>query len=471
MPVLRPPARFVLLALTMLLVAPAATVTASPRMPVGFYDDPNFRWAPNRATMLASAAATGATIIHTNANWPSIAPKRPKNPANQTDPAYRLNDLDELVQNASKNGMRVMIDITGSPKWANGNKTPNHMPKKLSDLTAFSKMLANRYDGTVAGRGYVGLWSVWNEPNLNRFLTPQYVGKKIVSPGNYAKLYRAAYAGIKAGNPKAQVAIGETSARGRDIPKAGNSATVAPGTFARLVAKTKGLKFDAWAHHPYPTSPNLPPTQKVRWPNVTLLQLSRFETSIDQWFHRRGIPVWITEYGHETKPGEPHGVTNAVQANYAKQSLALARKDKRVGMFIWFTLRDTSGNPWQSGLYSKSGAKKPAYAAFSSVARLIDGDGTTNVKAGLTPSVKVYVPGLAYFTPTGQTLTLTYSVKNGTRSVSVSSPFTSARLGLDQSVVFKPAFKPAKGKTYTVTAQIKDPSGHTVSRTVQLNAT
>ena len=152
------PTRFVLLALVALLAAPAAAVKASPKMPIGFYDDPNFRWAPNRAAMLTSAAAAGATIIHTNANWPTIAPKRPRSVANGNDPAYRLNDLDELVQNASKNGMRVMIDITGTPKWANGNKTPNHMPRRLADLTAFSKMLANRYDGTVAGRGYVGLW-------------------------------------------------------------------------------------------------------------------------------------------------------------------------------------------------------------------------------------------------------------------------------------------------------------------------
>jgi hypothetical protein len=46
-------------------------------------------------------------------------------------------------------------------------------------------MLAARYDG-LQGKGYVGLWSVWNEPNLQQFLTPQYVGKKIVSPTNYA---------------------------------------------------------------------------------------------------------------------------------------------------------------------------------------------------------------------------------------------------------------------------------------------
>ena len=133
-------------------------------------------------------------------------------------------------------------------------------------------MLAARYSGRT-GHGTVGLWSIWNEPNIELFLTPQFSGKKIVGPANYAKLFKAAYAGIKGANPYAKVAAGETSARGRDKPLSGVSASVAPGTFARLLGQVKGLKFDAWAHHPYPTSPNLPPLQKVRYPNVTLSTL------------------------------------------------------------------------------------------------------------------------------------------------------------------------------------------------------
>jgi hypothetical protein len=467
MPVLRP-LRLVLFSLVILVAAPAATVSAAPRMPVGFYDDPSFRWAADRAQNLTRAQAAGSSIIHTTANWAMIAPTRPASPANGDDPAYRLNDLDELVQNAPKYGQRVMIDITGTPKWANGNKTPNHMPRRLADLTTFAKMLANRYDGTTQGRGYVGLWSVWNEPNLELFLTPQYIGKKIVGPSNYAKLYGAAYAGIKAGNPRAQVAIGETSARGRDIPKQGLSATVAPGTFARLVARTKGLKFDAWAHHPYPTSPNLPPTQKVRWPNVTLLQLKRFEAGLDSWFHRRNIPVWITEYGHETKPGEPHGVTNAVQARYARQALTIARNDKRVQMFVWFTIEDTAGNPWQSGLFGRSGAAKPSYAAFSSLARLVDGDGTVTVKAGRAPSIKLYVPSLAYYSAPGEAIGISYRIANGRSLVTTAQPSTV--MGLDQSVTVKPTFVPAKGKTYTLTAEMNDAHGNHATRTVQIVA-
>ena len=50
---------------------------------------------------------------------------------------------------------------------------------------------------------------------------------------------------------------------------------------------------------------NQKPTQKVMWPNVALSSLPQFETSIDKWFGRKNIPVWITEYGNETKPGEP----------------------------------------------------------------------------------------------------------------------------------------------------------------------
>jgi hypothetical protein len=41
-------------------------------------------------------------------------------------------------------------------------------------------------------------------------------------------------------------------------------------------------------------------------------------------------------------------------------------------MFIWFTFRDSTGNAWKSGLEKANGSKKPSYAAFSALARLID---------------------------------------------------------------------------------------------------
>ena len=168
--------RFLLIAFVAALIAPAAAQSAT-HMPVGFFDDASFRWADNRQANLEQAAAAGATVIHTSANWAQIAPKRPAIASDIDDPAYRLGDIDELVANARTYGLRVLVDVTGTPRWANGNKTPNHMPKRLSDLTTFTRMLATRYNGHN-GHGTVSMWAVWNEPNLSLFLTPQYVGKR-----------------------------------------------------------------------------------------------------------------------------------------------------------------------------------------------------------------------------------------------------------------------------------------------------
>ena len=37
--------------------------------------------------------------------------------------------------------MDVLLTIWGTPKWANGGKGPAYLPKKLSDLTTFSRAL------------------------------------------------------------------------------------------------------------------------------------------------------------------------------------------------------------------------------------------------------------------------------------------------------------------------------------------
>ena len=197
---------------------------------------------------------------------------KPANAANPFDPAYKFDDLDEFVRNAQVQNAEVLITIWGTPKWANGGKTPNFLPTSMSTFQNFTKALASRYSGRYPGYPFVRFYGIWNESNLGNFLSPQFNSQgKIVSPAAYAKLAAAGYAGIKAGNSKALVAIGETSSNGRNKRKAGATDSVRPGTFAEGVAKAnKHLKFDAWAHHPYPVPVNQKPTQKVLWPNVSL---------------------------------------------------------------------------------------------------------------------------------------------------------------------------------------------------------
>ena len=436
--------------------APADTAAgAGPRrMLVGFQDDPSLRWVPERAGELDRARDTGATVIRTTVLWYQAAPQRPADPSDSFDPAYRLADVDELARNAQQRGIELLLTIWGTPPWANGGAKPNRMPDDLGDLEAFAEALADRYSGRHAGYPFVRLYSVWNEPNLEQFLAPQFDGDgRSVGPGLYAELARAARAGIKRANPEALVAIGETSARGRDRPSEDRiQDSHSPARFARLLSEARPrVAFDAWAHHPYPTRPDQPPDQRVRWPTVNLTQLDRFGTALDGWFGRQDIPVWLTEYGHETLPDEPLGIPPELQAVYAAQTLDLAADDSRVEMFIWFVLRDTPGNPWQSGLVAEDGTPKPALRRFAAAAHRFDA--RNPVVPADSDTARVPVLELAYDTAAGERI----RVRLGDRELTVP-------LRRDGTIAV-----PLDGlPPGTVTVVATDPHGHTASRTIDL---
>jgi hypothetical protein len=404
--------------------------------------------------MLDQATDTNATVVRTLVTWANIAPTRPRNASNPFDPVYRFNDLDELVRNAQARDLEVLITIWGTPKWANGGKTPNFLPRRMSDLTAFSRAVASRYSGRFPGYPFVRFYSIWNESNLQLFLAPQFDARgKSVGPRNYARLAAAAYAGIKAGNSRAKVAIGSTSSAGRDKPLAGKSATHSPGRFAQLVAAANPrLKFDAWAQHPYPVPANQKPTQRVKWPNVTLSSFPRFAKSLDTWFRRKNVRIWITEYGHEVRPdGEPNGVSRALQARYTGQALALAKKDVRTDMFIWFIFRDHVTSTWQSGLRTRSGAAKPSLARFRAAAASADArNALVNVRGGIaSPSVTVPLRAYAAGTNREESIGLNVTIRERGRIVTTLQP--AVPFGIDAAVTFPlTGFRPVKGRTYTV---------------------
>src|SRR2546423_690535 len=152
------------------LATASASASAAPRMWVGFQDDPNFRWNPNRVQAFDQAQQANATIVRTTVYWSKIAPARPANAVDSFDPAYRFDDLDEFVRNAQLHGMEVMLTIWGTPDWANGGKGQNRVPDNYGDLTAFATAVASRYNGTHPGMPFVRYYGVWNESNLNQFL-------------------------------------------------------------------------------------------------------------------------------------------------------------------------------------------------------------------------------------------------------------------------------------------------------------
>jgi len=453
----------------------APTAKGADRMWVGFHDDPSFRWVDDRESRIQLSAQQGATIMRLLVQWNVVAARRPTNASDPFDPEYNLSDVDEAVQTAQKNDEEVMLTISGTPSWANGGKKPNVMPRRLSDFTTFAKAIAARYSGRFEGYPYVRFWSIWNEPNLNLFLTPQFnTAGKSVAPANYAKLYAAAYAGIRAGNPLAKIAIGETSPRGHDHP-GGPVISHSPGKFAELVAKANPrLKFDAWAHHPYPSNPNSKPTQLVKWPNVSLKSLPRFEQSLNTWFHRRSTPIWITEYAHQTRPPEALGVPWTTQSKYISQAMALAKGYPFVQMFIWFVYQDDPGQPWESGLYTQGGVPKATSPShFAAAAKPLDArSGAYSFKAGtLTPLVNLYARRYCANDPTATPIGMTWRIYSGTKLIAVGQQSSSLKRDctLDARLRFKNPI--AKGKSYTAAFALNDKNGIDLARKLTIRGT
>lgn len=469
MPPLVTPRRLRLLVLVGLAVGVLASpASAAERMFIGFQDDPSFRWREDRAAVLDQVVRTTASVVRTTVYWSRIAPSRPANAANPFDPAYRWNDLDELVRAAQLRGLESMLTIWGTPGWANRGKGENRPPTRMSDLQAFAQALAARYSGRNPGLPFVRFYSIWNEPNLEQFLAPTFDGRgRPVAPFTYAKMARAAYAGIKAGNPRALVAIGETSPRGRDKPSPGPAQdSLAPATFARLLSTARpAVRFDAWAHHPYSVL-GAGPLQRARFPNVHLVNLPQLEDGLKRWFRRKTVPLWITEYGFETRPEEPKGVTRSQQAAYARQALQLARDLPYVDVFIWFIFRDDPTSPWQSGLLTRSGGRKPAFAAFAAAARPLDARSPiVRVRRNQVPVVRVPVLELAARDGVGEVIGATIRLFANGQLASVAQLQTKIDLDGWATFVFG---RSAVAATYLVTFDINDKNGNTLQRTATL---
>jgi polysaccharide biosynthesis protein PslG len=387
------------------------------RLLVGFQDDASLRWAEDRATSLDRARDAHAVVIRTTVAWHSAAPERPANPTDPFDPAYKLEDVDDLARNAQQRGIELLLTIWGTPEWANGGEKPNSPPTDPADLQYFAQALADRYSGRHAGYPAVRLFSAWNEPNLEQFLAPQFdENGRSVGPSLYAPIARAIYAGVKEANPEALVAVGETSPRGRDLPSAGTvQDSHSPPRFARLLSEQQPrIEFDAWAQHPYPPRPAVAPSQPVRWPRVGIENLERFGESLDAQFGREQTPIWITEYGHETLPLDPLGIPQELQAQYAEEALALAAENPRIRTFVWFIVRDRSDTPWQSGVLEEDGSPKPVLETFTAAASELDA--RNPVLPADADTARIPALELAYSTAAGDPIAVAIG---GSESVSV----------------------------------------------------
>ena len=362
--------------ITVVLCAVAATARpeqafAARRMLIGLYDPVQPLARPS--TTFPMLAKLRVRILRMDLPWNLVAKKRPAHPLDPADPAYNWDVYDTFVQNAKKYKIAVLFSIYGTPAWANGGKKPNRAPSRMVYLRQFAYAAAKRYSGTFKRADDVVLpavrkWLAWNEPNNPVFLRPQWarVGRRNipVAARTYVGICTAVWAGVHATHLKEQVACGATDPRGNNKAR-GRRPSIAPLTFLAAL-KRYGLRhFDAYAHHPYYSSPQDTPATVPR--AKTVVTLGNINVLIGLLTRLYGPkPLWITEYGFQTRPPDPHfGVSWAKQARYLRQAFAIARRNPRIALMVWFLLRDESRlSGWQSGLITAGGRKKPAYNAF-----------------------------------------------------------------------------------------------------------
>jgi hypothetical protein len=370
---------------------------ASSHLLVGINDEA-FTLYGDPTTAFATLKSLKAQVIRVNLYWGgtkwAVAKSRPTDPTDPGDQAYDWAIYDRLVRYATQYNIKVVFSILFTPGWANGGKARTTAPKNFKDLQNFAYAAAERYSGlwtpptwqqdpsnptTALPLPKVSMWTAWNEPNNPIWLTPQYkrVGKtwRVESAFQYAKICNAIYNGVHTPGlalTGEKVACGVTGPKGNDAPTT-TRPSVDPITFL-VQAKHFGMKkFDVYAHHPYADignneSPTFVPKGKFKR-RVQLGNIGLLITQLTKLYGPKHL--WITEYGYQTNPPDKkYGVSYAKQALWMKQSYAIARKNKRIDMMLWFLIRDEPavGN-WQSGLETTRGKKKPSWRTFISLPR------------------------------------------------------------------------------------------------------
>lgn len=290
---------------------------------------------------------------------------------------------EHVLDLAAAKGLRVVITVALTPKWASdqslwsvpplgkGVYQPWFPPRvgAVDDFGAFVGMLAERY----ADNG-VFAYECWNEPNLGIFLYPQTRGGDTdFAATRYTQLLEAFYPAVKTADPDALIIGGATAPIGEPETYTERTRT-SPQLFARQLRSLGAFaSMDAYSHHPYQPGPApLAPEAAPRSPEKTVT-LQNLRTLLDIV---PDLPFYLTEYGYNTSPSTMFGVTKglsqAQQADYLQRAYRYAGRYSRVKALFWYLRQDSSpsgkagdANGVYTGLRTMSGTRKRSWFVFA----------------------------------------------------------------------------------------------------------
>lgn len=361
---------------------------ASPNLQIGVLDDGYVKGNPDAA--FADLDQLAPHVLRVFLWWKDVAPSRPTVATDPADAAYTgWGPYDALVRRAADPAapppQKILFTILGTPRWANGGRRWKYAPARASDYRNFVHAAASRYSGTFLDPANpsvplpaVTLWTAWNEPNLPMWLTvPKYRSLPLNKSRRkralaYKNICAAARAGAFSGGGsvpgKEKVACGVTS------PAPFGGRAIAPLDFLRLFRSVGGSAAPIWAHNAHARSkresPWTPPSVRNA---ITLGNIGKLTRALGG-----GVRLWITEYGYQTDPPDPIGVSLSRQAYWLKRAYGIARAHPRIDLLTWFLIRDEVdlNGParfvpgWQSGFIRANGTTlKPSFFAFKNLPR------------------------------------------------------------------------------------------------------
>jgi hypothetical protein len=444
-----------------------ATARAAHAQESMFQDDDHLIYAHTATVnhVLDVLQSLGVDRIRVTVKWSAIAP----DPLSRTRPAHFVATdpgaypagnwapYDRIVRLAEAHGIGVNFNVTApGPLWAMKHGAPvakeaDHYAPSVPEFGEFVTALGTRYNGqyvppvsappkpksgglplpvplpipgvtNASGAAQtdatasdpaagpvprVHYWTIWNEPNVDGWLAPQWRTVSHRTVPNAPRLYRE-YVDAAVGSlyttghtPSSDtILVGETAPEGYPHPTAypetepmpflralycvddhyhalrGSGAAVlgcpTSGGRKAFVSAHPGLFYAAgYAHHPYYFF--FPPDFiSSNTGFVPIGNLSRLEGGLDRIFRLYGIgrkiPLYLTEYGYQTNPPDPFQVVSpAQQATYLNQADYIAWRDPRVKAVAQFLLYDAPppyASTFQTGLLYINGKQKPAFAAY-----------------------------------------------------------------------------------------------------------
>ena len=314
------------------------------------------------ASALDDAASMGATV-RLDVSWADVQHDGPE--------VWDWSGLDRVVGAAAARGLGMIGVLAYTPAWARPDGCAGEKCRPASEeaFAAFAAAAAARY------RERIGIWEIWNEQNSTAFWAP------VPDVAGYARLLEASAAAVRAVDPAATVLAGGLAA----VPGEGGSIT-APDFLRELCALGGQRLVDGVAYHPY-TYPLLPSDRPEGFATAwnAIRDTPGGLREILAAHGAPAMPIWLTEFGAPTggpgtgSDGSPESidettthVTEARQAEIARDSVAAAEADPGIAALVWYSGRDRrvpvgSGEDFY-GLRRADGVAKPALAALREAA-------------------------------------------------------------------------------------------------------